>query len=273
MNAPTRPALRYYGGKWRAAPWIISHFPPHLQYVEPCGGAASVLLQKKPAKLETYNDLDSRVVNFFQVLREQPEDLIHLIELTPWAREEWERCHEPTDEPLELARRFWTLCWQSFSKIGGSWRCQYQWRTRPRQSTNDGINIEHLYQVAARFKRVQIEHRPALQVVDQYAQPETLIYFDPPYLQSVRANPNYYQHEVDQAWHVQAAELLRTLDALIVVSGYACPLYTELYEAHGWTRYDSFPIGTQGGASRIESIWLSPQTEAARNGAKQLTLG
>jgi len=85
-DAPKRPALRYYGGKWKLAPWIISHFPEHQNYVEPCGGAASVLLQKPRSPLETYNDLDGNVVNFFRVLRDQPDELIRKIRLTPWAR-------------------------------------------------------------------------------------------------------------------------------------------------------------------------------------------
>ena len=102
-DAPKRPALRYYGGKWNLAPWIISHFPPHKNYVEPCGGAASVLLQKPRSPLETYNDLDGNVVNFFRVLRDKPEELIRQIELTPWSRDEFEICRNPSTEPLELS--------------------------------------------------------------------------------------------------------------------------------------------------------------------------
>ena len=101
----TRPALRYYGGKFRLAPWIIGHFPVHECYVEPFGGAMSVLLRKAPARYEVYNDLDREVVNLFRVLRERPEEFIRAIELTPYSRAEQLLAFEPAPEDeLERAR-------------------------------------------------------------------------------------------------------------------------------------------------------------------------
>ena len=98
MNAPTRPVLRYHGGKWRLAPWIISHFPPHRVYVEPFGGAASVLLRKPRSYAEVYNDRWADVVNVFRVLREpvRARALKRLIALTPFARDEF----APIDDKL-----------------------------------------------------------------------------------------------------------------------------------------------------------------------------
>ena len=120
----SRPALRYYDGKWRLADWILGYLPAHVCYVEPFGGAASVLLRKPPSELEVYNDLDSGVVNFFRVLRERdegtslarctqsaqcimvvPSDLLRAIQLTPFAREEHRLSHEPCEDALERARR------------------------------------------------------------------------------------------------------------------------------------------------------------------------
>ncbi len=122
IMTPARPALKYYGGKWKIASWIISFFPDHSNYVEPCGGATSVLLQKPVSPLETYNDLDCRVVNFFTVLREKPEELVALIRLTPWSRVELENSRIMAVDPLEDARRFFVSCWQSVSIAGKSWR-------------------------------------------------------------------------------------------------------------------------------------------------------
>jgi DNA adenine methylase len=254
-----RPALRYYGGKWKIAPWVISHFPAHINYVEPCGGAASVLLQKPVSPLETFNDIDGRVVNFFRVLRECPDELIRQIRLTPWSRAEFEGARQAAADPVEMARRWFVLCWQSISKPGGSWRVMYDYSARSRSAPMDGVEIDHLYQVAERLKLVQVECRDALQVIELYDGPEALIYFDPPYLKSTRASSNKYAHEVDDAFHREAAALLRVAKGYVVVSGYASPLYAEIYEAYGWVRRDSRSVATNG-SKRVESVWLSPRT-------------
>lgn len=119
MAGPTRPALRYHGGKWRLAPWIISHFPAHRVYVEPFGGGASVLLRKPRVEREVYNDLDEDVVNLFQVLRDagRSGQLIELLRLTPFARTEFEDSYEPTSDPVERARR---LVVRSYMGFGSS---------------------------------------------------------------------------------------------------------------------------------------------------------
>src|SRR5262245_58814798 len=106
-TAPRRPVLRYHGGKWRLAPWIIEHFPEHRIYVEPYGGGASVLLRKSRAFAEVYNDLDGDVVNVFRVLRDRASAaaLIRAIELTPWARDEFRLSYRPASDPVERARR------------------------------------------------------------------------------------------------------------------------------------------------------------------------
>lgn len=95
----TRPVLRYHGGKFRLREWVINFFPPHDVYVEPFGGAASVLLAKYPSRIEVYNDLSSDVVNLFRVLREPctANRLRELLELTPFSREEFMSCWELAD--------------------------------------------------------------------------------------------------------------------------------------------------------------------------------
>ena len=105
--APTRPVLRYHGGKWRLAPWILSFFPLHRIYVEPFGGAASVLLRKPRSFAEVYNDLDAEVVHVFRVLRDPAMAAVlrEQLELTPWSRREFYDAYQPTEDPVERARR------------------------------------------------------------------------------------------------------------------------------------------------------------------------
>jgi DNA adenine methylase len=266
-DAPRRPALRYYGGKWKLAPWIISHFPKHLNYVEPCGGAASVLLQKPRSPLETYNDLDGNVVNFFRVLRDQPEELIRKIRLTPWARAEFEECRCPMGDDVERARQFFASAWQGISSMPHDkhtgWRTvSYSGQSYSPQVHNyfDMVDSETLGHLARRFYGVQIDNRESSYIIDRYDDKDTLFYFDPPYVEETRASNNVYAIDWNgNQLHIEAAELLRQCAGYVVVSGYACPLYTELYESHGWHRVDK-EAQTNSGGKRIESLWLSPRT-------------
>ena len=107
---PSRPPLRYHGGKWRIAPWIIGQLPEHDAYVEVFGGAAGVLLRKPRSPIEVYNDLDNQVVNFFTVVRCRGTcaELARAVDLTPFSRAEFELAHEPSGDPVEAARRFVT---------------------------------------------------------------------------------------------------------------------------------------------------------------------
>lgn len=258
-----RPALRYYGGKWKLAPWIISYFPLHKNYVEPCGGAASVLIQKPPAKLETYNDLDGYVVNFFQVLRDQPDELIRRIRLTPWSREEYELSKVPKGDNIELARRFFICGWMSISGM------PFEKSTGWRSTSYDGQSFvphlfqkqlcqEELYKIADRLVSVQIENRDARYVIERYGQyQDTLVYFDPPYIQDTRVSKNQYLVETDDDFHRDCAKLLYDCE-YVVISGYASSMYTDLYENRGWKRVTR-ESQTNSGGSRIECLWLSPK--------------
>jgi len=104
-SAPKRPLLRYHGGKWLLAPWIISNFPAHRVYVEAFGGAGSVLLRKERAYGEIYNDLDNEIVNLFRVGRARGDELRRALELTPFSRVEYRLSFEVSDDPVEQARR------------------------------------------------------------------------------------------------------------------------------------------------------------------------
>jgi len=276
-DAPKRPVLTYYGGKWRLASWLLGFFPAHHSYVEPCGGAASVLLRKPRSSLETYNDLDSNVVNFFRVLRDKTKELTRLIRLTPWSREEFELARNPDENPVESARRFFISSWmgrsnQAHNKTTG---CRFSHKIRCPQycvSYTKMISSDALQVVASRLMGVQIENRDAFYVIERYGHNnEALVYFDPPYVIEKRTVKRQYLQEVDGAFHSQAAALLHDCRGFVVVSGYACDLYRELYEEQGWERHDK-ETHSCGNDKRVESVWLSPRTTVALKRGRQSEL-
>jgi len=258
-----RPALTYYGGKWRLAPWIISHFPPHDHYVELCGGAGSVLIQKPRSKLETYNDIDGNVVNFFRVLRENTDELIRQIKLTPWARAEFELSLELTEDKIEAARRFFVCMGLGVKNSLRTTKGQF--RLKVNEEASGVIPVlyhSEIEKIANRFNQVQIEQMNYDYMIKKCDNEDTLFYFDPPYVVSKRTHDKVYMIEFTNEDHIKAAILLKQIKGYAIVSGYACNLYTELYENYDWQRKDR-ESNTNSGGKRIESIWLCPRTSEA----------
>ena len=266
-----RMPLRYHGGKWRLAPWIISHFPKHVCYVEPYSGSASVLLRKPISPIEVYNDMDGGVVNFFKVLREQPNDLCRAIELTPWSREELAAAAEPCDDALEWARRRYVRSFQSRSQTNTKQSPGWKF-----QKSMQGMNVirlwndaSHLMLAAQRIKEVHIEQDEALQVIQRYDTSETLFYIDPPYLYTTRHRSwagRAYAHEMDIEAHEALAEIIHHVQGMVVLSGYDSELYQSLYSDWNTVSHAS----TDGaGNQRKEMLWLNP---AVSNALSQLTL-
>lgn len=262
MTTIDRPAIRYYGGKWRLADWIISQFPPHTCYVEPFAGGASVLLQKQPARFEVLNDLAQDVVNFFEVLRTMPDALIRAIELTPYSRAELRKARFPTADNLEAARRFYVRCWQSFgSGMGTSstgWRYQIGTSDTSRASAIGSWNdTDHLWAVARRLKQVQIECDAADKVITRFDSTETLFYLDPPYVHSTRYHSSKskgYAFEMSNDDHTQLAALARSVEGMVIISGYPSPLYDDLYSGWACISRESLDLN---GKLQTECLWLS----------------
>lgn len=285
MITPSRPALRYYGGKWRIAPWIISHFPPHECYVEPFGGGASVLLNKTRSPLETYNDINGQVVNFFHILREKPNELIRAITLTPWSRAEYELSQEILDpcngDRVEAARRFYVSCWMGFGGGRARWRQGWRYQVKAgtlwKPSSESFTETGHLRDTVSRLRGVQFDQRDAFDVIRACDTPETLFYLDPPYLHSTRSKwHDVYAHEMDDAEHEELSILAREREGMVIISGYPSVQYQLWYERHGWTRVET-KARTNGGAissfERIEALWLSPRVQdELRKRPKQLAL-
>lgn len=260
----TRPALRYHGGKWKLAPWILSHFPPHKVYTEVYGGGASVLLRKRRTHTEVYNDLDGEVVNVFRVLRNpsHARELVRLLTLTPYSREEYEGSYLLDGDPIEMARRTVVRSFMGFGNVATTANSGFRSGSRlgGASAAADWARLpQALEAIVERMRGVTVENRPALDVLRQYDNAAALHYVDPPYVKSTRNSKmrggNVYRHEMTDDEHAELAAVLHGLEGAVVLSGYACPLYAELYA--DW-RTVTKAAYADSGAERTEVLWLSP---------------
>lgn len=249
--------LNYPGSKWSMTNWIINHFPEHKTYLEPFFGSGAIFFNKQPSGIETINDLDSSVVNLFKVIRDYPEELANRIEWTPLSREEYYASYEPeTGDELEDARRFLIRCWQA---IGGKTSDRTGWRSLISSNGPDVAKEwsklpEKIMTVTKRLKEAQIEHQPAVKLIERYKREEVLIYADPPYIIETRTK-RHYKHEMTIDDHI---ELLGVLDAHpgpVLLSGYAHPVYDDRLKH--WTK-EEFVACAEAGAKRTEVLWINP---------------
>jgi DNA adenine methylase len=264
---PKRPALRYHGGKWRIASWIISFFPPHICYVEPYGGGGSVLLRKPPSYLEVYNDADGEVCNFFEVLRNRTSELIRAITLTPFARSTVAEAYESATDPLERARRFYVRAWQVRGGPRTQWKSGWRYQktnARGKRAVDDWNDTDDLWLVVSRLKQVQIENDSALKIIKRYDAPTTLFYLDPPYLPDTRSErwgKKAYSHEMTEEEHAELARAIKSAQGMFVISTYPNQLYDNWYS--NWERVET-KTRTDGSFTRIEILYLSPAVMRAR---------
>jgi DNA adenine methylase len=271
MTVPTSPALRYHGGKFRLAAWVMSFFPEHTCYVEPFGGAAGVLLQKERVYAEVYNDLDEAVANFFMVLRDPAarERLIEAVVLTPYARSEFDLSWLPADDPIESARRLCIRAQMGFGSAGATKGVTgFRIDTKREYGTAQHLWAQYpaaLASAGARFTGVLIENRPAVDVIRQHDAPNTLHFVDPPYVHSTRTRTGTrgYRHEMTDDDHAELLDVLLDAGGYVVLSGYDTDLYKSMLK--GWTtRSTQSRISAgRGSVNRTEVVWINPACSEA----------
>lgn len=192
-----KAVVKYPGSKWSLAQWIISHFPAHHSYLEPFFGSGAVLFTKHRSNIETVNDLDGNVVNLFQWIKNDPEKLAHEIYYTPYARQVYEDAFSSVPEDslgkavnfyirLNMGRGFRT----NGEKVG--WKNDVQGRERAYASRDWCHLPEKIMQAAKRLRGVQIDNRPALELIPRFNYPNVLIYCDPPYILGTRHGKQYH---------------------------------------------------------------------------------
>lgn len=249
--------LKYPGAKNRIAEWICNFIPDHKVYVEPYFGSGAIFFNKIPAKIETLNDLDGNVVNYFRVLREKPEELARMLTLTPFSREEYyNSCiFNENDSDVEKARKFAVRCWQGFgsSNLYRNGFRSSQRSTSP-HTTKEWRNLpERLIEASERLKNAQIEQLPALEILKRYDTEDVFVYVDPPYLHGTRKN-YLYKHEMEDEEHIQLLEMLNKHPGKIMISGYDNELYNDLLK--GWSKEEK-KTQAEAGIPRTEVIWMN----------------
>jgi DNA adenine methylase len=266
-------AFGWYGGKFNHLDWLLPLLPETTHYCEPFGGSAAVLLNRPPSPVETYNDIDGEVVNFFRVLRDQQEALIQAIGLTPFSREELRiACEEPTKElsDLERARRFFVRARQVRTGLAqtasvGRWaHCLLTSRAGMAGAVSRWLgSVEGLSEIVQRLLRVQIENAPAIETIQRFDSPQTLFYCDPPYPHDSRSDTKAYGYEMTDGQHRLLARTLHAVQGKVAVSGYHSKLMDALYG--DWRRIEA-PAkkahSTNTGADnekqeRSEVLWIN----------------
>ncbi len=266
-------AFGWYGGKYSHLNWLLPLLPKTQHYCEPFGGSAAVLINRDPSPVETYNDIDGEVVNFFRVLREHKDALIEAIGLTPFSRKEFELAISEPEAKLsdiERARRFFVRARQVRTGLAqtassGRWaHCVLTSRAGMAGAVSRWLgSVEDLAEIAQRLLRVQIEHAPALEVIQRYDSEETLFYCDPPYPHDSRTDSNAYAYEMSDDDHRELAAALHNVKGKVALSSYHCDLMDELYST--WNLIEA-PVKQihSSKAARREALWMNYNIEDIR---------
>jgi len=260
-------AFGWYGGKYSHLDWLLPLLPESTHYCEPFGGSAAVLINRRPSPVETYNDVDGEVVNFFRTLRDHKDELIEKIGLTPFSYEEFtyaiENKGNASLSDVERARLFYVRARQTRTGLAqtsseGRWaHCRLTSRAGMAGAVSRWLGaVEDLGLIAERLLRVQIENRPAVEVIKRYDSDETLFYCDPPYPHESRNDSKAYEFEMTDDEHSELAQVLHGVEGKVAISSYRCPLMDNLYSDWECVEADKKQIPSSK-RMQSEALWIN----------------
>lgn len=259
-----RTVLKYPGSKWNIAGILVGLIPEHHSYVEPFFGSGAVLFRKAPSDIETVNDLDSDVTNLFRCIQRDSERLAGLVMTTPFSREIYDRQFEipagaVCSDSFERAAGFLVRCWQGhgFRTSGGKvgWKNDVQGRESMYALWNWYRLPEWIIEIAERLRTVQIENRPAIDVITRFNYENVFQYWDPPYVLGTRRGKQY-KHEMSDADHEDLLKTALESKAKIMISGYESEMYNDYLK--GWNK-KTFQSCAEYGWKRTEVVWMNYQ--------------
>lgn len=259
-----RQILKYPGSKWNIAESLVRLIPEHHSYLEPYAGSLALLFSKEPSAIETVNDLDSDVVNLFQCIQKDSERLARLVMTTPFSHEVYDNQFEGTSETryagrFQRAAGFLVRCWQGYGyrtndyKVG--WKRDVQGREKSYSLWSWYRLPEWILDITERLRMVQIENRPALEVIRGFWHENVFMYLDPPYVPGTRSGKRkQYRYEMTDTDHEELLKLILQSPAKIMISGYDSEMYNDYL--HGWEKM-TFNSCSQGGHRREEIVWMN----------------
>ena len=260
-----RSVLRYPGSKWNIASQLVRLIPEHHTYVEPFFGSGAVLFNKQQSNIEMVNDLDSNVVNLFHCIQEDAQNLARMVMTTPFSREIYEVTYRnayDNDDSYQKALKFLIQCWQGYgfrtdgSKVG--WRNDVQGRERAYALWNWYRLPEWLIDIAERLRMVQIENRPALEVIERFNYSNVFMYIDPPYMLHTRTGKQY-NYEMTDSDDEELLKMLLQSKAKIMLSGYESDMYNDYLAGWGKKQFSSY---AEHGKPRTETVWINYMHDA-----------
>lgn len=261
-----RNVLKYPGSKWRIADKLVELIPPHHSYLEPYFGSGAVFFRKEPSDIETVNDLDNDVANLFWCIQQDPEKLTRLAMTTPYSRQIYDDSFKDDFigtkvlfelDPYHKACQLLIRCWQGHGfrtngyKVG--WKNDVQGRERMYALWNWYRLPEWIIEISERLRQVQIECRPALEVIRRFDYENVFMYIDPPYLLGTRRGKQY-KHEMSDSDHEELLQELLNSKAKIMLSGYASEMYDTVLSE--WNRME-FSSHAEQGKPRTEVVWMN----------------
>lgn len=260
-----RSVLRYPGSKWNIASQLVRLIPEHHTYVEPFFGSGAVLFNKQQSNIEMVNDLDSNVVNLFHCIQEDAQNLARMVMTTPFSREIYEVTYRnayDNDDSYQKALKFLIQCWQGYgfrtdgSKVG--WRNDVQGRERAYALWNWYRLPVWIIDIAERLRMVQIENRPALEVIERFNYSNVFMYIDPPYMLHTRTGKQY-NYEMTDSDHEELLKMLLQSKAKIMLSGYESDMYNDYLAGWGKKQFSSY---AEHGKPRTETVWINYMHDA-----------
>lgn len=253
-----KAVMKYPGSKWSIAEWIIDFFPGHHSYLEPFFGSGAVLFNKPRSNIETVNDLDGDVVNLFEWIKKDPEKLAYEIYYTPYARQVYDEAFAAAPEDsLKKAVNFYVRLNMGHGfrtngeKVG--WKNDVQGRDRA-YASQDWCNLpEKIMQAAERLRGVQIENKPAVELIERFNYPNVLIYADPPYVLGTR-HGKQYRCEMNDKAQEELLDVLLVHRGPVLLSGYESDLYND--RLRGWHREETVRY-SQVCSKKLEILWMN----------------